>query len=106
MEQVTFRYEVEEGTNTARIWVSSQEEPVVIQPHWPNNEAWTFEEATAWAEQSILAYTDPTAALPGPSREEPTVNRPDPADIPINQITPRELDELIAAKIAEALAAK
>ena len=49
----------------------------IIQPNWPDGQAWKNKvEATAWAEQFVLALTDETAELAGPNPEQPTVSRP------------------------------
>lgn len=49
----------------------------LVQPTWPDGTAWkTSAEAKSWAEQSILALTDPTADFAGPSPSKPTVARP------------------------------
>jgi hypothetical protein len=49
----------------------------LYQPTWPNGDAWaSVEEAESWAQQHLLSASDPTAELPGPSPELPTVPRP------------------------------
>lgn len=105
MEDVTFRYEIEDGTNAVRIWSSTQEPPIIFQPTWPNGAEWTTEQATAWAEQYISAATDTTAALAGNSPEEPTMDRIPEDQVPVISMTQVELDSYIAARVAEAVAA-
>lgn len=49
----------------------------LVQSTWPDGTAWKDSaEAKSWAEQSILALTDPTADFAGPSPSRPTIARP------------------------------
>lgn len=72
-----YRYEIDEK-NTVRVWHDEQEAPFLLQPDYPNGDAWTLEQATAWAEAYMSYVTDETAPMPGPSAAEPTVPRPEP----------------------------
>lgn len=73
---MTFRHEVD-SENTLRIWREGIEAPVLLQPHYPNGDAWTSEQAEEWAAIYITSIEDPTAPLPGPSAEHPSVPRPE-----------------------------
>lgn len=73
---MTFRHEIDE-TNTLRIWHSELEAPVLFQPHYPNGDDWTAEQAEEWAQIYLTSLEDPTAPLPGPSAEQPSVPRPE-----------------------------
>lgn len=103
------RYELDEN-NAISIFVDGQEAPVVFQPTWPNGAPWGSGEAEAWAEQYILSFSDESADMPGLSPEQPTMPRPTAEEIAaykrnqLVQVTFGELEDLIAAKIAEALA--
>lgn len=69
------RYEIDEN-NAVRIYSDEQEAPMIFQPDYPNGDAWTLEQATAWAEAYVAYATDETAPMPGPSAEESTTPRP------------------------------
>lgn len=61
-----------DGSNTVKIFLDTQSEPVIIQPNWPNGTAWaSAAEADYWAELCISAMTDPSApyAPAGPGME-------------------------------------
>lgn len=68
------RYEVIDGV--LFVYEADREIPFLRQPTWPNGDAWEPGEAEAWAEQTILALTDPTAELAGPDRENHPQPRP------------------------------
>lgn len=70
-----YRYEIDEN-NALRVWNDQQTEPILFQPDYPNGNAWTAEQAEAWAKIFIKSLTDETAPLAGPSAEEPTMPRP------------------------------
>jgi hypothetical protein len=72
---VKYRYEID-SKNAVRIYSDEQEAPIIFQPDYPNGDAWTLEQATAWAEAYLAYVTDETAPLPGISAEEPTMPRP------------------------------
>lgn len=61
-----------DGAGTIRLFDGINPEPFVIQPNWPNGQAWAAGEAEAWAEQMILALTDPDADDAGDSPDAPT----------------------------------
>lgn len=50
--------------------------PFLKQPTWPNGDEWLEGEAENWAEQMILALTNPDADLAGPDRENHPQSRP------------------------------
>lgn len=50
------RYEIDEN-NAIHGYVPSQELPCLFQPYYPNGQAWSREEATAWAEQWVAELT-------------------------------------------------
>jgi len=68
------RYEIIDGV--LFIYDANSEIPFIKQPTWPCGIQWAEGEAEAWAAQTILALTDPTADLAGPSPEIPTEARP------------------------------
>jgi hypothetical protein len=54
-----FSYIVDEN-NVVWGYAPEQEEPCLMQPHYPNGEPWKDrEDAIAWAESWILHITDP-----------------------------------------------
>lgn len=58
MEINDLRYEIDE-TNTVRVWHSNQEEPFILQPHWPAGDVFaTYEDAKLWADAKIAELTD------------------------------------------------
>jgi hypothetical protein len=67
-------YEIVDGV--LFIYEQNRDVPFIKQPTWPCGDEWADGEAEAWAEQTILALTDPTADLAGPSRDYPTEKRP------------------------------
>jgi hypothetical protein len=67
-------YEIIDGV--LFIYQNNSKIPFIKQPTWPCGDEWADGEAEAWAEQTILALTDATADLAGPSREMPTEVRP------------------------------
>lgn len=55
------RYEID-NENTIRVWVGSQEEPILLQPHYPNGTPWAdSEDAELWAQMYVAYITDPNA---------------------------------------------
>lgn len=68
------RFEIENGV--VFIYDQDSDVPFLKQPTWPNGDAWKKGEAEAWATQMILALTDPTADLAGPSRDHHPEPRP------------------------------
>lgn len=105
------RYEIIDSV--LRIYAENEDTvPHVEQPTWPNGDAWQEGEAEAWAEQYILSLTDSTSDFPGPDRTTPTLPRPTEeeyaahrASLPIEGISAQMLDDIVAQKVAEALAA-
>lgn len=91
------RYTISD-TNVLEIFIDG-DIPHVRQPNFPSGEQWTAEEAAAWAEAYISAMADPTAPLPGPSREMPTVERveADEESLPTNSpsVTAEAFDSLV-----------
>lgn len=68
------RYEIIDGV--LNIYENDRDIPFLRQPTWPNGDEWEPGEAEEWAQQQILALTDPTADLPGPNRENHPTPRP------------------------------
>jgi hypothetical protein len=57
------RYEIE-SNNTVLIYADTQIEPIIIQPHYPNGDAFlTREDAEAWAEAKIAEFDDIDAPM-------------------------------------------
>lgn len=73
------RFEIDEN-NAIKMFMDGDDVPFLFQPHYPNGDAWTSEQATAWAEACIAYNEDPEAPMPGPSAEEPTTPRPEPVE--------------------------
>lgn len=67
---MTMRYEIKD--NSVLIYEGDSEIPFLVQPHWPDGSEWAVGEAEAWAEQAILAMTDPDADDAGDSPDQPT----------------------------------
>lgn len=93
------------------IFQEGDEHPILRQPHWPDGTAWeSNEQAETWGQNYINQIEDETAPLVGVTPSQPTRKRPTPQeveemrkDMPIPNITPRMIEELIAQKVAEAL---
>jgi hypothetical protein len=73
-----------DAAGVLRLFDGVNAEPFVIQPNWPNGQAWADGEAEAWAEQLILALTDVDADDAGDSPDAPT--------------KPKYVDEIIELK--------
>jgi hypothetical protein len=73
-----YTYEIDED-GAVNIFTEAQEEPVILQPTWPDGTAWASEEeASEWAQTYINSLTDPDYEfIVGISPEEP--KRPKPA---------------------------
>ncbi|CAB4123475.1 hypothetical protein UFOVP46_6 [uncultured Caudovirales phage] len=70
------RYEVDSDL-VVRIFLDDNDYPSIVQPSWSDGEPWADEaQASSWASQFILALTDGTADLAGPSPDQPTIPRP------------------------------
>jgi hypothetical protein len=50
--------------------------PFLLQPTWPNGDAWESGEAQSWAAQKLLELTDADADLAGNNRDEHPRARP------------------------------
>ena len=61
--------------NTVEVWEEGNTEyPMLRQPHFPNGDSWTKEEATFWANVFISQFNDSGYSYrPGPSRENPII---------------------------------
>lgn len=58
---MAFTYNLSDN-NTVNIYTDGQQEPVIIQPNWPNGTAWTSSaEADTWAQLCIAAMEDSSA---------------------------------------------
>lgn len=54
------------------LYEDGNDKPFLYQPHWPDGTDWADGEAEAWAQQAVLALTDPTADDAGDNPEQPT----------------------------------
>jgi hypothetical protein len=71
---MSIRYEIEEGTNSVKVFYGDSELPSLYQPHWPNNTPWkNAEEAEDWAKLYVASVEDEDApfAPNGPGEEAP-----------------------------------
>ena len=50
--------------------------PFLLQPNWPDGDAWETGEAESWAAQKLLELTDADADLPGNNRDNHPRPRP------------------------------
>jgi hypothetical protein len=51
-----------ENNNTVKIYSDTQQDPVIVQPDWPNGTPWaSYSEAETWAQLCIAAMSDPLA---------------------------------------------
>ena len=64
------RYEIIDGV--VLIYEGENEVPFLRQPTYPDGSPWGAGQAEAWAEQAILAMTDPDADDAGDSPDAPT----------------------------------
>lgn len=77
------RYEIIDGI--VCIFEGDRDVPFLKQPHWPNGEAWSGNEAENWAKQAILALTDPNADDAGDGPDAPTKPKYVPEEIIIEE---------------------
>lgn len=75
------RYEIKDGV--VLIYEGDSEIPFLKQPHWPDGSEWAVGEAEDWAEQVILAMTDPDADDAGDSPDQPTKPKYVPEEPPV-----------------------
>jgi hypothetical protein len=79
---MTLRYELEEGTNAAKVFYDDADVPSLYQPTWPNGDAWAdAAEATAWAELYIASVTDEAAPFAPNARGEAGAPKPTAEEI-------------------------
>jgi hypothetical protein len=74
-----YRYEIDEKL-TVRIFVDSQEAPVILQPTWPNGEAFALEtDAENWATSYIehVEGSSDSYPLSGPGIEPQKISKKD-----------------------------
>ena len=64
----------------ACLFENGNDVPFVKQPHWPNGTPWAEGEAETWAEQALLALTDPDADDAGDTPDAPTKPKYKPTD--------------------------
>lgn len=85
------RYEIEEITNSVKVFYEDSELPSLYQPHWPNNTPWaSAEEAEDWAKLYVASLENEDAPFPpnGPREDAP----PRPS---------KELERRISEKLKE-----
>lgn len=79
-------YEVT-SENVVNIWPTEEDAatlaPSIKQPSYPNGDAWTTEEATEWAELFTHQADEDAEWLPGISKEEPKLPKP---EAPVEEI--------------------
>jgi hypothetical protein len=81
------RYEIVDGA--VFIYEDESETPFLFQPTFPDGSPWGPGQAEAWAEQAILAMTDPEADDAGDSPDAPTK----PKYVPQAEVEPETLPE-------------
>lgn len=83
-----FRYEIDDSNNfTVRCWHIDQEEPWMLQPHWPSGDAWeSRSDAQTWIEDHIESIVNPDApyAAGGPGQERQA--KPTPLEAALNKL--------------------
>lgn len=65
-------HEVDTETFEVKIFVDEQAHAMIVQPMWPNGEAWSsFDEADEWGAKMALAQSSDTEPFPplGPGEE-------------------------------------
>lgn len=68
---MALRYEIEEGTNAVRVFYPDSDVASLLQPDWPNNEAWAdAAEAEAWAQLYVASIEDEDAPYAPTTRGE------------------------------------
>ena len=68
-----YRYTID--ADGVKIFEGDATTPFVLQPNWPDGQAWGEGEAQAWAEAKIAELTDDTADFAGHNPEQPTIAR-------------------------------
>lgn len=97
----------EQGNGALYVWLTNNEAPDVYQPTWPDGTPWKDEtEMVTWAKVLIDSIDKPDAPQPGPNPGMPTIAPVAVEDRPLNSLTPRMLNDLIAAAVADAIATK
>jgi len=83
-----FRYEIDDNDGfTVRCWHVGQEEPWMLQPHWPSGDAWgSRSDAQTWIEDHIESLVDSAApyAAGGPGQERRA--KPTPLEAALNKL--------------------
>lgn len=76
---MSLRYEIEEGTNSVRVFYPDSEEPSLFQPDWPDTTAWAdAAEAEAWAVLYLASIEDEDAPYAPNTRGEAGIAKPTP----------------------------
>lgn len=69
-----YRYTID--ADGVKLFEDKSTVPFLIQPTWPDGQAWGDGEADAWAQAKITELTDDTADLAGHNPDNPTIPRP------------------------------
>lgn len=73
---MSFTYTVDEN-KLIKIFSNTQQEPVIVQPNWPNGTQWTsIEEASNWAELCIASMENQQAPYAPAGPNIPAENKP------------------------------
>jgi hypothetical protein len=69
------KYKYTIDADGVKIFENDATAPFLLQPNWPDGQAWAEGEAEAWATQKILELTDATADFAGHNPDNPVIFR-------------------------------
>jgi hypothetical protein len=76
MEFILAKYRFVVDADGVKFFADADTIPFLLQPNWPNGDAWETGEAESWAGQKLLELTDVDADLAGNSRDQHPRARP------------------------------
>jgi hypothetical protein len=76
MEFILAKYKYTIDVEGVKFFADADTVPFLLQPNWPNGDAWESGEAESWAAQKLLELTDADADLAGNSRDDHPRARP------------------------------
>ena len=69
-----YRYTID--ADGVKIYEDKETVPFLLQPNWPDGQAWSEGEAQVWAEAKVAELTDAAADFAGHNPDQPTIARP------------------------------
>ena len=69
-----YRYTID--ADGVKVYEDNNTFPFILQPNWPDGQAWGDGEAQAWAEAKVAELSSDTAPFAGHNPDRPTIARP------------------------------